>query len=290
MAEPRVAEVFGPVFNLEVGENVQECELLTYSASNNDWRLADADAEATYAQAIVVSARLNNGDGSTVSACKECLIVDTDTSTFSESGRLYLSTTAGAYTETRPTGVDDLVQVVGEIVNSFGWGAPATDKAMVAHLTIREPHEETHYYPLIHAATGTGIDRDGDFGGVGLLAENDEVSATGVVPKNAIATVAAQLFWTGTGVALDTSDTYTIDVTGGVDDETTSANADGNAAAALTVAANDIASADVIGAFTDATIGFEPGAVLGIMIKKAAEGTGGDDPIMLGVAVTYECV
>ena len=110
-----------------------------------------------------------------------------------------------------------------------------------------------------------------------------------MVPQNCVAFQQAYLWWCGTGTALDASDTYTIDVSGGVDDETTTANPDGITAAALTVAANDIAVADVSAAFDLAGL-VAPGNVIGVDVKKAAEGAGGDDPIMLCLSVVIECV
>ena len=57
----------------------------------------------------------------------------------------------------------------------------------------------------------------------------------------------------------------------------------------MTVAANDIAVADVSAAF-DGTGLVAPGNVVGVDVKKAAEGAGGDDPIMLCLSVVIECV
>jgi len=77
--------------------------------------------------------------------------------------------------------------------------------------------------------------------------------------------------------------------TGGTDDETTSANTDGISAASLAVAANDLAVADVSAAFDAAGL-IAPGNVIGVDVTKAAEGAGGDDPIMLCCSVVIECV
>ena len=52
---------------------------------------------------------------------------------------------------------------------------------------------------------------------------------------------------------------------------------------------DDLAVADVSAAF-DASGLVAPGNVLGVDVKKAAEGTGGDDPIMLCCSVVIECV
>lgn len=79
-------------------------------------------------------------------------------------------------------------------------------------------------------------------------------------------------------------DTYTIDVSGGIDDETTTTTTDGITAAALTVADNDLNRADVSAAF-DGTGLLAPGNIIGVDVDKAAEGTAGDDPLMLACVV-----
>jgi hypothetical protein len=83
---------------------------------------------------------------------------------------------------------------------------------------------------------------------------------------------------------LDTSDTYTIDVSSGVDDETTTTTTDGISAASLAVASADLKRADVSAAF-DATGIIKPGNVVAVDVDKAAEGSGGDDPLMLCCSV-----
>jgi hypothetical protein len=110
-----------------------------------------------------------------------------------------------------------------------------------------------------------------------------------MVPQNVVGLEIAYTWWAGTGVALDTSDTYTFDASAGVDDETTSATADGISAAALTVAANDLARGTVTTGL-DASGIIEPGNYVGIAVQKAAEGSGGDDPIMLGTHVVLLAV
>jgi hypothetical protein len=114
-----------------------------------------------------------------------------------------------------------------------------------------------------------------------------------MVPQNVVGLEIAYTWWAGTGVALDTSDTYTFDASAGVDDETTSESGaggvDGITAAALTVAANDLARGTVTTGL-DASGIIEPGNYVGIAVQKAAEGSGGDDPIMLGTHVVLLAV
>jgi hypothetical protein len=111
-----------------------------------------------------------------------------------------------------------------------------------------------------------------------------------MVPENATGRMPIAYLWLcGTGTALDASDTYTFDVSAGIDDETTSASSDGISAASLEVAASDLARKTVTTGFDTNDI-LEPGNVVGIDVKKAAEGAGGDDPIMLCCSVVIETV
>jgi hypothetical protein len=151
------------------------------------------------------------------------------------------------------------------------------------------PHEEMHNLQFPYLEANTSNDVDGDFMGKGLITASDAVGASCMVPQNAVGLEIAYLWWCGTGVALDASDTYTVDVSSGVDDETTTATTDGITAAALTVAANDLNSVDISAAFSTTGI-IEAGNILGIDINKAAEGAGGDDPIMLSCQLVFQVV
>lgn len=248
-----------------------------------DWELADANDSTKYAQAFAVSDAPSAG---VLKVARKVVVFDSDDNSFSSNTKdvLYLSGTAGAVTTTRPTGANDLAQVVGHAYKRHGGTG-----AQVAVLEARGPYEVTVNVPM-HANTATAaVDTDGDFGGYVLAANNDAVHGTFEVPSNCVGLVTATFWWCGTGTELDASDTYTIDVSAGIDDETTSATTDGIAAAALTVAANDLANADVSAAFDGAGI-IEPRNIVGVDVAKAAEGTAGDDPIVLTVSVVLEVV
>ena len=245
----------------------------------SDWELADADDEGKFAEAMVVrggKAVVTGAAAETQTAVlsTSAILKDLD-DPFTQGAQLYLSGTPGQPTATRPTGNDDLKQVVGFALSTSE-----------VRIEIGMPHEVSVYVPLPVIVANAAADRDNDFGGLGLPTANDEALGTVQIPDNCVGIKIAKLWWTGTGTALDTNDTYTIDCSSGIDDETTSANADGIAAAALTVAANDIASADVTAAMDLAAI-LEPGALMGIAVKKAAEGSGGDDPIICGVNIVF---
>jgi len=241
-----------------------------------DWELADADDNTKFAEAIAV----NNFSAAEVGAfCRSCIIVDTD-APYTQGDQYFLSTTAGDITATRPTGANNLKQVLG-----FGL---STTELYVDIPPVREL--------LVNVAMQAGgataaVAMHEDWGGVTLLAANDMACGSVMCPENCIGLEIAYLWWSNaTGSpALDASDTYTIDVSAAVSDETNVATTDGITAAALTCADNDIMRADVSAAF-DGTGIIEAGNVLGIDVDKAAEGAGGDDPLILCCCLVFKVV
>ena len=278
------------VFELPAGEAVQQGDLLFFDSGNSDYRLADADAAAVsdvmrFAQFIALSDTILSGDGGVVLACKEAVLYDPDNNSFGSTvdAPLYLSTTAGGITSTRPTGANDIKQRVGTTINRDGdtGGTYAHVRLSVSEITIN--------LMLPYAVSAAPVDRDNDFVGIGLDDTSAEVGGSFMVPENATGRgpVIAYLWWCGTGTVLDSSDTYTFDVSAGIDDETTSATTDGITAASLAVAANDLNRATVTTGF-DASGVIQPGNIVGVVVKKAAEGTTGDDPIVLSCQIVLE--
>ncbi len=270
MADPFLRQTRGSI-GITIGStDVKAGDLLYFDGT--DWEKADADDNTKHAELIATSPQ---SAGEVSVGCREAIIVDTD-APYTQGGAQYLSATAGAITETKPTGAENLNQVVGF--------ALSTSEIAVE---CRVPVEHTISVSFPYNVNAAPQDRDNDFMGLGLDDTSAEVGVSVEVPPNAInVAVFARLWWCGTGTALDTGDTYTIDVSGGIDDETTSATQDGISAAALTVAANDLANADVSAAF-DGTGLVAPGNILGIAVKKAAEGATGDDPIILSISMTF---
>jgi hypothetical protein len=268
-ADPYVDAAVG-LFTGTVGSTALVAGDLVYF-DGTDWEKADADDNTKYAEAIAVNSVASGAVGA---FCTSCLIVDID-APFTQGSTYYLSTTAGGNTATRPTGANNLMQVVG-----FGLSTS------ILRVDIRPPREITISMQFPYTTHAAPQDRDNDFAGLGLDDTSAEVHCGFMVPQNCVSTSAliAYLWWCGTGTVLDTGDTYTIDASAGIDDETTSATADGIAAASLAVAANDLANADVSACF-DASGIIEPGNYVGVAIKKDAEGSTGDDPIMLGLEV-----
>jgi hypothetical protein len=275
MADPHVEQAQDK-FQATIGSTAVTAGDMMYF-DGTDWELADATDNTKFAEAVSVNT-YKSGDVGVL--CRRGIIRDID-APYTQGSAMFLSETAGDITATRinlTTTAEALNQVVGF----------ALDTERVA-FDIKPLHEETINLQFPYTESAAPQDFDGDFHGVGLDDTDAAVGAAFMVPQNAVAVQAAYLWWSGTGTLLDTSDTYTIDVSGGVNDETTSATTDGITAASLAVAANDLAVADVTAAFDAAGL-ISPGNVVGIDVKKAAEGAGGDDPIMLCIAVVLECV
>lgn len=270
-SDPFVRQARG-VFTGTVGSTDINAGDLVYF-DGTDWELADADDETKFAEAVCV----NNVVSAEVGAfCRSCIIVDID-APFTQGDQHYLSATAGDNTATRPTGANNLVQTVGFALSTSE-----------LYMDIRPEYEL--YVNLSPMTDGTAVfSQRNDYTGVLLGAAAEAAGYSFMVPQNCVGVEIAFLWWSGVGTVLDASDTYTIDVSAGIDDETNTATTDGITAAALTVAADDLNRADVTAAFDAAGI-IQPGNVVSVDVDKAAEGTGGDDALMLCCVVVLRCV
>ena len=275
MADPHFNEVFG-VFGVTVGVGLTAGDPIFFDGTN--WLLADSADNTKFAEAFIVESFRSGERGV---ACMGGILVDTD-APYTQGDSEYLSTTATTITvitSTRPTGAENLAQIVGFAVSTSE-----------LKLAIPPLHEETINLMFPYTADAAPQDRIADFFGLGLDDTSAEVANTFMCPQNLVETVIVYLWWVADGVvALDTGDTITFDVSGGVDDETTTATTDTIASTALTVTVNDIARADVSAGY-DATGLLKPGNLIGTAIKKSAEGTTDDDPIMCNVSVVYRAV
>jgi hypothetical protein len=267
MADPFVRRARG-VFQGTVGSTAFVAGDGIYF-DGTDWELSDADDNTKFAEAFSTASYASGVQGN---FCTECIIEDTD-APYTQGSTYYLSTTAGDLTTTRPTGAENLCQVL-----AFGISTS------LLHARVKIPEEVTINLQFPYTESAAPQDFDGDYHGVGLDDTSAAVGACFEVPQNMVGNVTQRMWHSGTGVALDTGDTVTIDVSGGVDDETTSATADGMTATSLAVAANDLALTDISTAFDGSGL-LAPGNVVGLDVKKAAEGAGGDDPIMLCASV-----
>ena len=273
MAAPYMAEFIGPVAILIGSTDVVAGDVLYFDGT--DWELADADDNTKFGELIATDS-FSSGDNGV--GCMGGVLVDID-APFTQGKPLYLSATAGAITETRPTGAENLAQIIGYAVST-----------KEVKMLIQPFHEETlNCSPM---TDGTAVyAQNADWTGVLLGGTSEAAGYTFMVPQNMVERVIEYLWWTvgDSSTALDTGDTYTIDVSGGVDDETTTATSDGIDAAALTVVDNDLKRADVSAAF-DGTGLVAPGNIIAVDVDKEAEGAGGDDPLMLGLVCVYRCV
>ncbi len=273
MADPLVQDA-QRLFTGTAGSTALKAGDLAYF-DGTDWELADADDETKFAEALVVS---TVASGEIVGLCREGRVEDPD-APYTQGATHYLSATAGAFTSTRPTGANNLIQVIG-----FSLSTSLVD------VVLNVPYE--FHVSLKPMTDGTAAYiQNKDYTGVALAAAGHAAGYTCMVPQNAISLVIAYLWWTSlaAGAALDASDTYTIDVSSGVDDETITATSDGITAASLAVASDDLNSVDISAAFNTAGI-IQPGNVLGIDADKAAEGSGCDDPVVLVCHLVFLCV
>lgn len=268
MADPKIRQARG-VFTGTVGSTALTAGAPVYF-DGTDWELADADDNTKYAEALAVN---TYSAGEVGAFCRSAVVVDTD-APYTQGDQYYLSATAGAITATRPTGANNLVQLLGFALST-------------SELYVDIPPVKEHAVNIQLVTDGTAVfSQYGDFTGVLLGAASEAAGGSVECPPNCVGLEIAHLWWSAVGTALDTSDTYTIDVSAGVDDETTTTTSDGITAAALTVALADINKADVSAAF-DGTGVIESGNVLSIDIDKAAEGTAGDDPLMLCLTLNF---
>ena len=266
MADPMVTQAQDKFVATIGSTDVTAGDMMYFDGT--DWELADATDNTKFAEGVAVNS-YKSGDVGVL--CRRGIIQDID-APYTQGNQMYLSTTAGDITATRPTGAENLMQVAGFCV----------DTERVA-FDIKPPYEVTVNCSPMTDGTAA-YSQYGDFTGVLLAAANEAAGYTFMVPQNTVGNVIQYLWWNGVGTALDTSDTYTIDVSSGVNDETTTTTTDGITAAALAVAASDIRRVDVSSAFDAAGV-IKPGNIVAVDVDKAAEGSGGDDPLMLACSV-----
>ncbi len=90
---------------------------LLYLATDGEWALADADAEATASGMMAVSLAVGS-DGNPLLVALAGSFVRDDTFAFTIGEVLYASATAGVITATAPSGTGDIVRVIGYAVTA----------------------------------------------------------------------------------------------------------------------------------------------------------------------------
>lgn len=262
------------------GADVSRGDLLSYDGTNI--ALADADAAATFAHFIALRA----GKGATadpdhgsnaIAVTRKARLYDTAAG-FTANAPLYLSGTAGSYTQTRPTGAQDLIQVVG-------W-AFTTE---YAEIDIPAPKELVviGQEAILEGTAARLINDTGPAAGVTLAAAADDVTYAVPIPVNAVAITDAHFNY-GCDVTLDSSDTVSVALASTGAGLANDVSTDTIAATGLSCTADELAEFDLSGGVDGLTV--YPGGVLFIDITKVAEGTAGDDPIIFPPHVVFRVV
>ena len=249
---------------------VSAYDLIAHNGTN--WVTADATDETLPAALVALQA---GASGDVVEAAPYVVLTDSD-APYTVDTTQYLSETAGAHTETRVTTAAALRQVVGHSVDTstvvFDVGFTEVDVRGVE--------------VLLQDTAARLINDAGPAAGVVLAAVNDNVVYGIAIPENAISIVTGYAPY-GADVALDASDTVSVTVASTVSGKANDANTDSLAATGLSVAADSVANFDLSTALNAAAL-VEPGGSLFINLIKAAEGTGGDDPIFMAPHVIFK--
>ena len=269
-SDPYVRQARG-VFTGTVGAtDFKAGDLIYYDGT--DWERADADVYSTYAEAVAI---LDFSAGEVGAFCRSCILVDTD-APYTQGDQYYLTAPAGTaaaanITNTRPTGANNLVQVVGFALSSSE-----------VYIDIPPVREQTIWVDLPYAEGSAAVTVDADWAGLSMTADADAAHGTQMFPQNVVGLEIAHL-WGHNEDTLATGN-YTIDVSAGADGEATAGTSDGITTTAVSEATNDdLWMEDVTAAF-DGTGVVEPGNHFGVDVAKASE-TAADDYRYQGVAV-----
>jgi len=276
----------GPVFTLPGNTTATKFaigDLVYWDSANSLIKKADASAASTYAEfVVVIPADTGKADEVNVGVSRKCLLTDEDSSTFTAGGTIYLSETAGGNTQTRPTTTDALVQVVGTAISA--------QIAIIEIALRREMAVDAVFASLIGSAAAYGVV---DTTLVGLELQDGSANAIGrwslPIPENVVGVKTVWLYHASDEV-LDSSDDHKIlAYAGGHDQPHDSATDTLTTTDWSTTAADDINRRDVASAF-DASGLVDPGSLLTFSIEKEEEGTGGEDPIIIGWQFVFEVV
>lgn len=229
MAVINTPEPVGMVLKINCGTaGVVVGDSLYYSAGDDQWLQADADDQAAYAQVFVVAVPDSSAtvDGTLVWVAREAYFRVDNADNLTEGAYLYLSATAGEYTETRPTTEDDLVQIIGQVLPQAGIDAPDSNEGNIIHLWGAKPHEyNMSLMPHSNASGGTstfGALDTGAHGSVILNEANERAHFHCQIPTSAVALAAANLW---IGIETDVDPVFSIDVdSGGTTEQHDNAN------------------------------------------------------------------
>ena len=221
------------------GDSVYPGALIGYSSG---WKLADADtATNIYAQYVA----LNGGNtGDKIKACKKCMLYDED-APYTANTAQYLSGTAGATTETRPSTDGDMVQVVGRSIDTYR-----------CVIDIAEPKEfEMFLTPAFDSTGEAGVGTE-DSGWYGRQIDNagEVVGFTGRFPSGLVSIDLVRVVYNSINAsAYDTDVTVVRAYDGAANDQDTGT--------AITADDFDIADADNKLLYQSITAAFDSGFV-----------------------------
>jgi len=279
----------GFAFALPATAGIKAGDLVNHDGT----RLVDADADVAagplHAQFIVVAGHARDNDDQVI-VSRQALCEDADLTTLAIDEVVYLRNTTddddATPTETRPLGVDDLVQVVGECVRA-GSGTVAAQYLVDIKTPYEVPVAGTYAGHIGTGTTPSEVASGSDFIGMLLTAADAQMAFNAMVPQNAIKLMSAQLLYGS--LSASSTMTWTIDVSAAHNDDAHGAVTDGIAAAAIVAGTTaDIYSKDISSAFDAAGI-IEPGKILGIDIDIGTD-EAGKDPVILGVRLVFRCV
>lgn len=270
MAEIYIRAYTGPVFTASITDTVTYGSLVYHNGT--DFALADADALTTPAQYICVGLP-SIGTSRQGTMARKAVIGDAD-APYTLGDLQYLSTTAGAITATRPTGDDDIVQIVGRAISTSQ-----------VEIDIQQPQERQ--VPLMHGAedgtatASTAFDTAGGDVWVGTLLDADDEQAVVVVrlPDNILSIVEARWLF-GADTAVTPSVGYTVN--GAHEAEVSDVTTDSVTAAAITGTA-DALETDSLASGLDATGMTVPGHYVALKIDHGASGT--DAVVSFGASI-----
>ena len=200
MASEVVIENAERIADLTLNGTVKKGEPLAHNGTN--WVQADASDAATnlYAQYI---AMMSGQSGDNIKGCKSCVLYDED-APWTANGIAYVSATAGAITQTRPTTNGDVVQVIGRAISTKRLGVNIADAREVEVFIPCPPYNQLSGVEA-HAADGTTDEW------AGADADSAAVAAvfSGWFPSNLIGGVTALLIVdTQAATALDVDFTF----------------------------------------------------------------------------------
>lgn len=279
-----VRKVTGPTFEGDADSaDMRPGDVVYWKDADDQYALADASDKTKPAQFIVVS---GGGTGQAdyndrVTVGKRCELFD-DASGFTENSPQYLSETAGAYTETRPTTIGSLRQKVGEAITTSRMNFEIANTKEV-EIPIIVTHEGVSAAVVIDS---------GNFASEGSTdAANETVYLVAMLPEGFLSVVAAGL-WVATEAEV-AAVTFELELSGALSDEAWDAN---TVETALNdqpwegSAADDVFRADILAAFTS-TLGLalsKPGSILGLKMNRDDSGT--DIAVCFGGTITCEVV